>query len=282
VNVAVATSYDALRRISLNSWRAKRSWRQVGFELRSQHEPKHAASYGVHLWKFQMSGRVRESHTARVQILVVGATGRTGTVLTQDALAAGHTVTAFVRTPEAMITQHERLRVLGGDVLDQPSVERAVAGQEAVLWVAGGRDRLRAARARSTLPSSLCTTGTRHIISAMRQHGVRRFICLSSWGVGDSRARVPLVFGHFLFPLLLKEELADKERQEQLVRASGLDWTIVRPARLVDAPRTGTYRIGISLSFPTTAHIARGDLSTFLLRQLDDPGSIGCTVEVYT
>jgi hypothetical protein len=104
----------------------------------------------------------------------------------------------------------------------------------------------------------------------MQKYHVSRFICLSAWGVGESKNRLPFVFKHIILPLLMKEEYEDKEAQEQLIRQSNLDWTIVRPARLTNGPRTGRYRMQSSLAFSSQSSISRADVADCMLKQLTD------------
>ena len=104
----------------------------------------------------------------------------------------------------------------------------------------------------------------------MNKYHVSRFICLSAWGVGDSKDRLPFVFKHIILPLLMKEEYEDKEAQEQLIRQSPLDWTIVRPARLTNGPHKGSYRMNAMLEFSSQSSISRADVADCLLKQLTD------------
>jgi putative NADH-flavin reductase len=179
-----------------------------------------------------------------MHIAIFGATGVTGRCLIEQALDQGYDVTAFARNPAVVTTQHVRLSMVRGDVFDPATVQEAVANQDAVLCTIGGHDRLRAARSRHPRPPGLCTIGTRNILAAMKTLGVSRLIYLSAWGIGDSKGRVPVIF-----PLLMKEEYEDKETQEQLIGHSTLDWIIVRPSRLTNGPRTGSYRMQSSLEF---------------------------------
>jgi len=156
-------------------------------------------------------------------------------------------------------------------VFRQASVEEAIANQDAVLCAIGGHDRLRVALSGHPRQKGLCTVGTSNILDAMKKYGVSRFICLSAWGVGDSFDRLPFVFKHIILPLLMKEEYEDKEAQEQLIRQSSLDWTIVRPSRLTNGPRTGRYRMQAGLEFSGRSHISRADVADSMLRQLTDP-----------
>jgi putative NADH-flavin reductase len=197
-----------------------------------------------------------------MKLLIFGATGGTGRELLKQALHQGHHVVAFARNPAKIREfQNANLQVVRGDVLDSAAVEVAVAGQEAVISTLG------AGAKRSTLRED----GTRNIVKAMEKTGVRRLICQSSLGVGDSRANLPFFTKHIIVSVFLRHAFADHERQEAVVKQSSLDWTIVRPPHLKDGPRTGVYRHG----FPITdrqikGRISRADVADFMLKQLTD------------
>jgi putative NADH-flavin reductase len=205
-----------------------------------------------------------------MHIVIFGATGATGRCLVEQALDQGYDVTAFARNPTGVTTQHARLSVAKGDVFHPATVQEAVANQEAVLCTIGGHDRLRVALSGHHREPGLCAIGTRNILEAMKTCGVSRLICLSAWGIGDSKGRVPVIFRNIIFPLLMKEEYEDKEAQEQLIRQSTLDWTIVRPSRLTKGPRTGNYRMKSSLEFSLQSSISRADVADCMLKQLTD------------
>ena len=171
-----------------------------------------------------------------MKLLVFGATGATGHRLVELALARGHEVMAFVRNPGTLAVGHTNLEVFRGDVTDFASVAKAVRGREAVLCAIGAGAR------RSTLR----TEGTRNIVCAMEEAGVRRLISQSSLGVGDSRDILPFHYKYAIVPILLRHAFADHEGQEALIRRSRLDWTIVRPGNLTDGDRTGEYRHGFT------------------------------------
>lgn len=197
-----------------------------------------------------------------MKLLVFGSTGGTGREFLEQALEQGHEVAAFARDLAKLDDiNHDCLRVIQGNVQDTADVERAVAGQEAVICAIG------AGAKRTTLRED----GTRNIVAAMESAGVKRLICLSSLGVGDSRANLPIFTKYVIVSLFLRHAFADHERQETVVKASSLDWTIVRPPHLRDGPRTGVYRHG----FPVTdkhikGKISRADVADFMLKQLAD------------
>jgi len=197
-----------------------------------------------------------------MKIVVFGATGGTGRELVEQALHQGHHVTAQARNPEKLAEfDHPELEVVHGDVLDPQGVERAVVGQEAVLCAIGvGAER-----------TTLREDGTRNIISAMEENDVSRLVCLSSLGVGDSRANLPFFTKYVIVGIFLRHAFADHERQERIVRQSSLAWTIVRPPHLKDGPRTGEYQHGFSPTYrKIRAQVSRADVADFMLQQLTD------------
>jgi len=213
-----------------------------------------------------------------MNLAVLGATGATGRLLCDQALAAGHTVAAVVRRPEAV--GNRGLQLVKADVLDPQALEGAILGRDAVVWAVGGHDRLRAAVRGEHRASDLNSRGTRNVLHAMTTEGVDRLIVISSWGVGDSAPRLPFLFRRIVVPLLLRDEFADKARQEDVVRASALRWTVVRPTRLTDGPRTDRVRAGHPLPFTTRSHIARADVAAFVLRTLEQDTHVHETVEI--
>lgn len=195
-----------------------------------------------------------------MKVLVFGATGGTGREIVAQALEQGHILTAFARNPAIIVTKHENLKVVQGDVLDYPSVEAAVKGQEAVFSALGTR---------SLRKTTVLSEGTKNIVQAMDQHGIKRFVCESSLGVGDSKGQLGRFFNLLIVPLLLRNIYRDKEVQEQCIKQSNLDWIIVRPAALTNGPRTGVYRSGF-LPAGRFAKISRADVADFMLKQLTD------------
>src|SRR5690606_4656089 len=123
--------------------------------------------------------------------------------------------------------------------------------------------------------------GTRATVAAMRERGVRRLVCLSTLGAGESRANLNFVWKHLMFGLLLRAAYADHQRQEQVVRESGLDWTLVRPSAYTDGPHTGAYRYGFGPeATDLTLKVSRADVADALLRALADPSRNGTAVSV--
>jgi putative NADH-flavin reductase len=229
------------------------------------------------------ASEVQGEHTEREQdaprgssrVLVLGASGPLGRAVVDRALAGGRTVTAFVRDPERY-EGPEGIAVAQGDVLDAESLARAVSGHDGVIWAVGGPN---TKEGRAALPDT-CERGTGHLIQAMDGAGVRRLVAVSMWGVGDSRKRAPLPIRLIVFDRIIPDEVADKERQEELLRASDLDWTVVRPPRLTDGPATGQFRHAEQLRFKARSQLSRADLAGFMVDELERRDYIRKTVEI--
>ena len=198
-----------------------------------------------------------------MRLLIIGATGGTGQQLVTQALDRGHQVTALARRPDRVEQRHERLNVVRGDVLDYASVEDAVRGQNAVFSALGHK--------RWIGPSHILSEGTRNVIRAMEKHGIRRLVCETSLGLGESWGRLGIYYTFFVIPFILPFYFWDKRRQESVIRASTLDWIIVRPGALTNGPKRGACRHGARIgSWLWTVRISRADVADFMLNQLSD------------
>ena len=203
-----------------------------------------------------------------MKVIVFGASGKTGALVSEKARAAGHEVTAFTRdgghAPPAGV------RVVSGDAADAEAVRRAVAGHDAVIDTIGG-----------TTPwtdSGLEASIGRAIIAGMKAGGVRRLIVVSAMGVGGSADQASFFYGRVLIPTMLRGVVKDKGRLEEEVDASGLDFVIARPAALSDDPEDGTLKV---VPETETAHTTRrGDLARFLVDQLTTDANLNTAVVV--
>jgi putative NADH-flavin reductase len=195
-----------------------------------------------------------------MNIVIFGSTGSVGRVMVRQALEQGHAVTAFARDPAKLGIEHPNLKIIQGDALDPSAVTSAVRGQDAVICALG-------AGAKGTIRSE----GTRNIVRAMEHAGVRRLVCQSSLGVGESRGNLNFFWKYVMFGVLLRKAYADHVAQEDHVMKSRLDWTIVRPGAFIDGPRTGAYRHGFAPDDKAITHkISRADVADFMLKQLTD------------
>lgn len=215
-----------------------------------------------------------------MKLIIFGANGPTGRLLTKQALAKGHTVSAFTRHPEAFPIQHDHLRVVKGDVLIPADVHAAVAGQEAVLSTLG------VPYGGKTI--TVFSQGTANIIAAMKASGVRRLAVVSS-SATDPDTRFADTGGGFVFEKILKPFFTlvvgkalydDMLRMETLVRNSGLDWTIVRPSGLFETEAVTEYHT--AESHINGRFTSRADLAACLLAQATSPQYIGKAMAVAT
>ncbi len=197
-----------------------------------------------------------------MNVLIFGSTGSIGRQLVKQALEQGHTVTAFTRDPAKLDIQHANLKLAQGDVMDSTAVEKTVQGQDAVICVLGS-----GGKRKGTIRSE----GTRQIIRAMEKAGVRRFVCQTTLGVGDSLGNLDFFWKYIMFGFLLREVFADHVLQESYIKQSRLDWTIVRPGAFTDGSFTGQYRHGFpGIDKTTKLKISRADVADFILKQLAD------------
>ena len=192
-----------------------------------------------------------------MKIVIFGSTGKTGIVTVFQALEKGHFVTAFARNPQSVTIQHKNLRVIRGDILDYKVVKEAVEGQDAVISALGVSTRQY---------TTVLSDGTANIMRAMSESGVTRFICMSSAGILGNDGG--FLFGKIMVPLFLKQVFEDKKRQMELIKKSNLEWVIVRPVGLTDAPRTGKYKI--YEGSPGSWTIPRADVADFMLKLLTE------------
>jgi putative NADH-flavin reductase len=196
-----------------------------------------------------------------MKIVIFGASGGTGKALVKQALDAGHRVTAFVRDPARLPLTHDRLAIIAGNVYDKVAVEKAIAGKEVVISALGP--------APNSPPDVLCVAA-RNIVAAMHKLGVRRLIWQTGTGVSDPNDAFSLtcVVKRTALGLLSPGALRASEEAYATVSADGLDWTVVRVARLKDGPKVGGYRVGFVPPGPKA--VAREDVAAFMLNQIAD------------
>ena len=212
-----------------------------------------------------------------MRIALFGATGGTGRCVLRDGLARGHAFSCLVRRPEALAVadftaEPDRLRVVQGDTENRPAIAEALAGCEAVILTLGNAHRK---------PSTELSGGTANILEAMKSAGLRRLLVVTSLGCGDSVDQVPgFVFRELIVKRLAREVWADKTRQEAVVRASGLDYTIVRPGGLRNEEGPVSWR-ALPASFAldkSTRMISRHSVAAALLDSLEQQTLVGETV----
>ena len=200
-----------------------------------------------------------------MKIVVFGASGRMGMKVVEQALEAGHIVTAFLRTPSKIAIQHPNLALFQGDVMDAAAVENAIEGQEVVFSVLGPT------RPAEPGMNSMLETAAKNIVTAMQKHGVRRIISTTGAGVPQPEDK-PKVADHLvnaMLNILQKNFVLDASANVKVIQASNLDWTIVRFPRVTDGAHTGKYRVAY-IGKDSGTQISRADGADFVLRELTE------------
>jgi putative NADH-flavin reductase len=205
-----------------------------------------------------------------MKIIVLGANGGIGSQVVMQGLDAGHDVTAVARRPESVTVKHERLTVVRGDAQDAASIAPLIAGQDVVVSSLGvGKNE----------PTTLYSQGVTNMMNSMQAANVSRILCISASGLNPG----PLWQRIIAKPLLwyfLKHMYTDLARMEAAVKASALDWTIVRPPRLTDKPRTGVYQIATNKHLSHGMLLSRADTADYIVRHLKDAASYRAIVEI--
>jgi putative NADH-flavin reductase len=197
-----------------------------------------------------------------MKIAIFGATGKTGQHLVQQALDADYEVAALVRNPAKLTLQHDHLKVIQGDVLNDAAIETVIKNAEAVISVLGPS---------SNKPEYLISQGTDKILTAMKRHNVQRLIISAGAGVRDPQDKIGVmdkVIGGLLH-LVSKNVVEDMKQVVEKVRQSDREWTIVRVPMLTDDEKQNSLRVGY-LGQGVGIRLARADMAAFMLKQLQD------------
>jgi putative NADH-flavin reductase len=212
-----------------------------------------------------------------MKIVIFGANGATGRLLTSQAAALGHDVTAVTRHPDTFPVQHGTVRVVRGDAFDLASVRAAIAGSDAVLSTLG--------TPYTRKPISLYSQGAAHLVQVMHEQGLRRLVCVSSSATyPHPNPEAGFLFEHVLQPFVVgvigRSTYADMQQMETLVTKSDLDWVIVRPSGLFDTPSVTAYQT--AEGHLNSKFTSRADLADCMLRQLSDDRFVRKTLAVAT
>jgi putative NADH-flavin reductase len=188
-----------------------------------------------------------------MKLFVIGATGRTGEEIVQQALARDHHVTAFVRSPKTVTSRHKGLGVLKGNVTDESQLSEAMQNHDAVVSALGPREVFK--------PSSLLHDSALATTRAMQRSGVKRLLILSA------AAHFPGIPNRIV-SFILRNHMRDSLSMEKIVRANGLDWTIARPPRLTQE-NYSTYRSREGAAPRMGFTLSRKALATFMLDAIE-------------
>jgi putative NADH-flavin reductase len=205
-----------------------------------------------------------------MRLVVFGATGGTGREVVRQALDVGHEVTAVARRPSAMTIQHKRLKVLQGDVLAPETLPQAVRDQEAVVFTVGAADRS---------PTKIYSVGVMNVLMAMHDANVHRLICVSASGLDPGVLLQKLIAKPLLW-WIFKHGYTDMLHMEIIVRASGMDWTILHPPRLTNGERNGRYKVAVNKQLSNGWLLSRADLADYIVKHLHDPAIYRSMVEL--
>ena len=206
------------------------------------------------------------------RVLIIGASKGIGLEAVKRALACGNKVRALARSADRIGISETHLEKRKGDALDPGDVTSALAGIDAVIQALG----VAAGPGMILGPIRLFSDSTRVLVPAMQKTGVRRLICVTGFGAGDSRSKVGCLQG-MVFRLVLGRAYDDKDVQERLIRNSNLDWVIARPVILTNGPRIGRYRVLVDPKLWRNGLISRADVADFLVRQIEDDTYLGKT-----
>lgn len=198
-----------------------------------------------------------------MRILVIGATGPTGSLVVREALAAGHTVTALVREP-GRIDDAPGVKEVVADVREPHAFETALTDQDAVICALGHVP---------DSPVNLCSTATGRLLEGMEAKGVSRLVLVTGAMIGHPREKLPWSYRliETLLPAKDKARIEDRRTQEKLIQASRVGWTIVRAPWLKDGPALGQVHTGTDLPLGMTASVRRADLARWMVRAAADP-----------
>ncbi len=206
------------------------------------------------------------------KVLIIGASKGIGLETVKRALKAGYSVRAVSRSATAIRLRDPKLEKLDGDALSRDTVEHALVGVDAVIQTLGAPS----APPQIFSGTRLFSAATRILVDAMEASPVRRLICVTGFGAGDSRGYGGLLYNAGLC-LFLGRVYADKDVQERIIRRSRLDWTIVRPTILTNGSLTGRYRVLVDRRDWTSGFISRADVADFLVTQIDDASLLRTT-----
>jgi uncharacterized protein YbjT (DUF2867 family) len=209
-----------------------------------------------------------------MKITIFGASGRIGQHLVEQALSKGYQVTAFVRRANSLPKNDPNLNIIVGNLTDREKLKEAIAGSKACLSALGGGS--------LTKHSVEIMNGIDLIVSLMEELNVRRFIYISSIGVGESRYDMPQPIRFIVADLLLRVPFADHHKNETRIQASHLDWTIVRPGGLTDGPLSKELEFGSKrLNYKGNPKVSRSSVASFMLSQIADESNSGKAVWLY-
>lgn len=209
-----------------------------------------------------------------MKIIIFGASGKTGTLLVQQALSAGHHVTAYVRKASSVTIEHPELEVVVGNLNDTQKLKDVISGADVCISALGGGS--------LTKRTPELVEGIANIVTTMENAGIQRFIYLSSIGAGESRFLMAQPIRFLIVSLFLRVPLADHNANEKRIAESKLNWTFVRPGGLTDGALNESPKFGFDIT-PMTGNrsISRASVASFILKQISNENLFRKAVWLY-
>jgi putative NADH-flavin reductase len=206
-----------------------------------------------------------------MKIIIFGASGTVGIEIVKQALGQGYDVTAFVRSREKLTNiDHKNLTIYKGDVLNVHDVENALNNQDAVICTLGDGN-----------VGKIRSSGTKNIIDAMSRLGVKRLICQTTLGMGESYENLNFIWKHIMFGILLKKAFKDHQLQEEHIMTSNLDYTLVRPSALTEGNIRNEYKVGFDGTYKKLSlKISRTEVADFIVSQLQNQSYLRKAVSI--
>ncbi len=203
-----------------------------------------------------------------MKVLIIGGTRGIGYALTTLLAGEGDiTTTVLARNPEKINAEFTQVRVIKGSAADGSTMQSAMKDQDAVVSCIGVPITFK--------PVTLFSTAASHLVSYGTPE--QKIICVTGIGAGDTKSHGGFLYDKIFKPLLLKTIYEDKDREEEIIRTSSLNWQIIRPAGLTNGKRTGKYKIITDLAGITSRWISRRDVADYILKELRNPSHFGQT-----
>jgi putative NADH-flavin reductase len=196
-----------------------------------------------------------------MKVLVLGATGGVGQHILKLGIERGHELTALVRKPEKLKSWESRVRIVKGDALNKRALEEAVRGQDASIYSIGVKTIGR---------TTLFSESTRILIDAMERNKVKRLVCITGVGAGETKGHGGFLYDRIIYPLITKRVYEDKELQEMMIQKSSLDWVIVRPAVFREGTASGKLQAVTDVRGVTLRRVSRAEVAACALEQLTE------------
>ncbi|HVI44678.1 MAG TPA: SDR family oxidoreductase [Chitinophaga sp.] len=214
-----------------------------------------------------------ENNRQNCKIVVLGANGGIGNQAVLQALNAGYKVTAILRSPEKLQLNHPSLTIMKGDVMLPGTLDEALRNTDVVISAIGSN---------SLKATSLYSQGNKNLIESMRKVGVNRafFISASGLEVNPTHSFVVRLATKYLLQVILRNMYADLWRMEKILKGSSINWTIIRPPRLLDGAGTGKYRVAINGCLDNGLKISRADVAHYIINNINEASTVGKTIEV--